>query len=48
LTLYKMYPQFQEVLQKGFEQKKRELILQNPVKRSEIAQLPTSSNGVHK
>jgi hypothetical protein len=48
LTLYRMYPQFQEVLQKGFEQRKRELILQVPDNRSDITQLPTSSNGVHK
>jgi hypothetical protein len=47
LTLYKMYPQYQEVLRKGFEQKKRELILLVPDNRSEIAQHPTSSNGVH-
>jgi hypothetical protein len=47
LTLYRMYPQYQEVLKKGYEQKKRELILLVPDNRSEIAQLPTSSNGVH-
>jgi hypothetical protein len=48
LTLYRMYPQYQEVLRKGFEQKKRELILLVPDNRSMIAQLPTTSNGVHK
>lgn len=48
LSLYKMYPQFQEVLQKGFEQRKRELILQTPDNSSLIAQIPISSNGVHK
>ena len=48
LTLYKMYPQYQEVLRKGFEQKKRELILLIPDTSSEIAQIPNSSNGVHK
>ena len=30
LTLYRMYPQYQEVLKKGYEQKKRELILLVP------------------
>ncbi len=48
LTLYRMYPQYQEVLKKGYEQKKRELILLVPNNRSEIAQIPTSSNGVYK
>jgi hypothetical protein len=48
LTLYRMYPQYQEVLKKGYEQKKRELILLVPDNRSMIAQLPISSNGVHK
>lgn len=47
LTLYRMYPQYQEVLKKGYEQKKRELILLVPDNRSVIAQHPTSSNGVH-
>jgi hypothetical protein len=48
LTLYKMYPQFQEVLQKEYEEKKRELILKVHDTRSDIAQIYTSSNGVHK
>jgi hypothetical protein len=48
LNLFKMYPQYQEVLRKGFEQKKRELILLVPDNSSVIAQLPTSPNGVHK
>jgi len=48
LTLYRMYPQYQEVLKKGYEQKKRELILLAPDNRSMIAQFPSSSNGVHK
>jgi hypothetical protein len=48
LTLYKMYPQYQEVLRKGFEQKKRELILLIPDTRSEIAQISTPSNGVYR
>jgi hypothetical protein len=48
LTVYRMYPQYQEVLKKGYEQKKRELILLAPDNRSEIVQLPTSSNGVLK
>jgi hypothetical protein len=42
LTLYKMYPQYQEVLQKGFQQRKRELILQVPDEREEIARSHTS------
>lgn len=48
LTLYKMYPQYQEVLQKGFQQRKRELILQVSDERSEIAKRHTSPNGMHK
>lgn len=48
LTLYKMYPQYQEVLHKGYQQKKRELILQAPDERSEIAKKHTSPNGMHK
>jgi hypothetical protein len=48
LTLYHTYPQYQEVLQKGFEQRKRELILQVPDERSEIARRHASPNGIHK
>lgn len=48
LTLYKMYPQYQEVLHKGYQQKKRELILQAPDERSEIAKRHTSPNGMLK
>lgn len=47
LTLYRAYPKYQEVLLKGFEQKKRELILQAPNGRSEISKRHTSPNGIH-
>lgn len=47
LTLYRAYPQYQEVLLKGFEHKKRELILQAPDGRSEIFKINTSPNGIH-
>jgi hypothetical protein len=48
LTLYKIYPQYQEVLHKGFQQRKRELILQVPDVRTEVARVHTSPNGIHK
>lgn len=47
LSLYKMFPQFQEVLRSEFERQKRQLIIQAPTdERKQIARIEAISNGI--
>ena len=46
LALYQLYPQFKTVLQNEYEEKKRKIMLQQPVQ-PELSNHQTSSNGTH-
>jgi AAA domain len=45
LTLYKTFPQFQEVLKRDYEKRKRELIINISDESKEISALPRATNG---
>jgi len=45
LTLYKTFPQFQEVLKRDYEKRKRELIINTPDKRNDLLLVPIVKNG---
>lgn len=45
LTLYKTFPQFQEVLRQDYEKRKRELIINIPDERKDLLLVPIVKNG---
>jgi hypothetical protein len=47
LRLYKMFPQYQELLRQEFEKQKQYIIQASSDKRKEIAHIKTSSNGLN-
>jgi len=46
LTLYKMFPQFQQTLKNEYESQKRKIIINQDDERKLLSHAPTSSNGV--